>query len=31
MEKFLQRENAQLSRIFSLKDPEVEVIIVTPF
>jgi hypothetical protein len=31
MEKFLQRENAQLSRIFSLKDPEVEVIYVTPF
>lgn len=31
MEKFLQRENAQLSRIFSLKDPEVEVVYVTPF
>ena len=31
MEKFLQRENAQMSRIFSLKDPNVEVIYVTPF
>lgn len=31
MAKFLQRENAQLSRIFSLKDPNVEVIYVTPF
>ena len=31
MVKFLQRENAQLSRIFSLKDPDVEVIYVTPF
>ena len=31
MEKFLQRENAQLSRIFALKDPNVEVIYVTPF
>ena len=31
MEKFLQRENSQLSRIFSLKDPEVEIIYVTPF
>ena len=31
MEKFLQRENAQLSRIFSLKDPNVEVIYVSPF
>lgn len=31
MAKFLQRENAQLSRIFALKDPDVEVIYVTPF
>jgi len=31
MEKFLQRENAQISRIFNLKDPLVEVIYVTPF
>ena len=31
MEKFLQRENAQLSRIFSLKDHNVEVIYVSPF
>jgi hypothetical protein len=31
MEKFLQRENAQLSRIFSLKEPNVEVIYVSPF
>ena len=31
MEKFLQRENAQLSRIFSLKDPNVDVIYVSPF
>lgn len=31
MEKFLQRENAQISRIFSVKDPLVEVIYVSPF
>ena len=31
MEKFLQRENAQISRIFSLKDPLVDVIYVSPF
>lgn len=31
MEKFLQRENAQISRIFSLKDPNVEVIYICPF
>lgn len=31
MEKFLQRENAQLSRIFNLRDPNVEIIYVAPF
>ena len=31
MEKFLQRENAQLSRIFAMKDPNVDVIYVSPF
>lgn len=31
MEKFLQRENSQLSRIFKLKDPNVEIIYVMPF
>lgn len=31
MEKFLQRENSQISRIFAVKDPLVEVIYVTPF
>ena len=31
MEKFLQRENAQLSRIFALKDPNVDVVYVSPF
>jgi hypothetical protein len=31
MEKFLQRENAQISRIFAVKDPLVEVIYVAPF
>ena len=31
MEKFLQRENAQISRIFSVKDPNVEIIYVSPF
>lgn len=31
MEKFLQRENAQISRIFSVKDPLVDVIYVSPF
>lgn len=31
MEKFLQRENAQISRIFAIKDPLVEVIYVSPF
>lgn len=31
MEKFLQRENAQISRIFAVKDPLVDVIYVSPF
>ena len=31
MEKFLQRENAQITRIFSMKDPNVDVIYVSPF
>jgi hypothetical protein len=31
MEKFLQRENSQISRIFAVKDPLVEVIYVSPF
>lgn len=31
MEKFLQRENAQISRIFATKDPNVDVIYVSPF
>lgn len=31
MEKFLQRENAQISRIFSVKDPNVDVVYVAPF
>lgn len=31
MEKFLQRENAQISRIFALKDPNIEIIYVSPF
>jgi len=31
MEKFLQRENAQLSRIFSLRDPNVDIIYISPF
>ena len=31
MEKFKQRENAQISRIFSVKDPKVDVIYVAPF
>ena len=31
MEKFLQRENAQISRIFAVKDPNVDVIYVSPF
>jgi len=31
MEKFLQRENAQIARLFSVKDPNVDVIYVAPF
>lgn len=31
MEKFLQRENAQLSRIFNLRDRNVEIIYIAPF
>jgi hypothetical protein len=31
MEKFAQRENAQISRIFSIKDPNVDVIYISPF
>ncbi len=31
MEKFLQRENAQIARIFKLKDPLVDIIYVSPF
>jgi len=31
MEKFLQRENAQLSRIFASKDPDVDIIYVSPY
>jgi len=31
MEKFLQRENAQLSRIFAVKDPNVDIIYVSPY
>jgi hypothetical protein len=31
MEKFLQRENSQISRIFAVKDPLVEIIYVSPF
>lgn len=31
MEKFLQRENSQLSRIFAMKDPNVDIIYVSPF
>lgn len=31
MEKFLQRQNTQISRIFNLRDPMVEIIYVCPF
>ena len=31
MEKFLQRENSQISRIFSVKDPNVDVIYISPY
>lgn len=31
MEKFLQRENAQIARLFACKDQNVDVIYVSPF
>ncbi len=31
MEKFLQRENAQIARIFAVRDPNVDVIYISPF
>lgn len=31
MEKFLQRENAQIARLFAVRDPNVDVIYVSPF
>ena len=31
IEKFKQKENAQIARIFSVKDPSVDVIYVSPF
>ena len=31
MEKFLQRENAQIARLFAVRDPMVDVVYVTPF
>ena len=31
MDKFLQKENAQISRIFACKDPDVDIIYVSPF
>jgi hypothetical protein len=31
MENFKQRENMQMTRIFALKDPNVEVIFVSPY
>ena len=31
MEKFKQKENAQIARIFSVKDPNVDVIYISPF
>ena len=31
MEKFMQRENAQISRLFALRDPNIEIIYVSPF
>jgi len=30
-EKFKQKENAQIARIFSVKDPNVDVVYVSPF
>lgn len=31
IEKFTQKENAQIARIFSVKDPNVDVVYVSPF
>jgi hypothetical protein len=31
IEKYKQKENAQLARIFSVKDPNVDVIYISPF
>jgi IQ domain-containing protein H len=31
MEKFLQRENAQIARLFAVRDPNVDVVYVSPF
>jgi hypothetical protein len=31
MEKLKQRENSQISRVFSIKDPNVDVIYICPF
>lgn len=31
IEKFKQKENAQIMRIFSVKDPNVDVIYISPF
>jgi hypothetical protein len=31
IEKYKQKENAQLARIFSVKDPNLEVIYISPF
>ena len=31
IEKYKQKENAQLARIFSVKDPNVEVVYISPF
>jgi hypothetical protein len=31
MQKFMQRENAQISRIFAANDPNVDVIYISPY
>jgi hypothetical protein len=31
MEKFMERQNQQIARIFALKDPDVSIIYVCPF
>lgn len=31
IEKFKQKENAQISRLFSIKDPNVEIVYICPF